>query len=124
MDFRTRQLKRALEPLRQALESHHRSLEELESALIGFEDALSGQEERPERPQAKQGEAGGGLELLSITDVCQELGMGKSWVYRRIQSGEIPSVKLGRNIKVRREDLEGYLEAQRYQPTASESDFE
>jgi excisionase family DNA binding protein len=43
--------------------------------------------------------------------------MGKSWVYRRIQSGEIPSVKLGRNIKVRREDLEGYLEAQRYQPT-------
>jgi len=45
--------------------------------------------------------------------------MGKSWVYRRIQSGEIPSVKLGRNIKVRREDLEGYLEAQRYSPTAS-----
>ena len=121
MDFRTRQLKRALEPLRDALESHHRSLEGLESALIEFEDALVGREERPERPQAQQGEAGGGgLDLLSITDVCQELGMGKSWVYRRIQSGEIPSVKLGRNIKVRREDLEGYLEAQRYQPTASE----
>jgi excisionase family DNA binding protein len=50
-----------------------------------------------------------GLELLSIPEVCQELGMGKSWVYRRIQSGEIPSVKLGRNIKVRREALEGYL---------------
>src|SRR5215210_4468911 len=99
MDFRTRQLKRALEPLSQALESHHRSLEELESALIEFEEALSGQEERPARPQAQQqgGEAGGGaLDLLSITDVCQELGMGKSWVYRRIQSGEIPSVKLGR----------------------------
>ena len=56
-----------------------------------------------------------GLELLSIPEVCQELGMGKSWVYRRIQSGEIPSVKLGRNIKVRREDLEWYLENQRYQ---------
>jgi excisionase family DNA binding protein len=37
--------------------------------------------------------------------------MGKSWVYRSIQSGEIPFVKLGDNIKVRREDLEGYLEA-------------
>ena len=125
MDFRTRQLKRALEPLRQALESHHRSLEELESALIEFEEALSGREERPERPQQAQqqgGEAGGGgsLDLLSITDVCQELGMGKSWVYKRIQSGEIPSVKLGRNIKVRREDLEGYLEDQRYQPTTPE----
>src|SRR5215213_10236545 len=122
MDFRVRQLKRALEPLVQALESHHRCLEELESALIEFEETLSGREERPERPQANHdGEGGGGLDLLSITDVCQELGMGKSWVYRRIQSGEIPSVKLGRNIKVRREDLEGYLEAQRYNPAASES---
>ena len=124
MDFRTRQLKRALETLRHALESHHYSLEELESALIEFEEALGDQEERPERPQAKPqgGEAGeaGALDLLSITDVCQELGMGKSWVYRRIQGGEIPSVKLGRNIKVRREDLEGYLEDQRYQPTTSE----
>ena len=111
------QLKRALEPLRQALESHHRSLEGLESALMEFEEALGGQEEqRQERPQVQQG-AEGGLDLLSITDVCRELGMGKSWVYRRIQSGEIPSVKLGRNIKVRREDLQGYLEGQRYQPT-------
>ena len=61
-----------------------------------------------------------GLELLSIPEVCQELGMGKSWVYRKLKSGEIPSVKLGRNIKVRRGDLEGYLETQRYQPTAAE----
>ena len=44
--------------------------------------------------------------------------MGKSWVYGHIRSGEIPSVKLGRNIKVRREDLEGYLEDQRYQPAS------
>ncbi len=110
-------LKRALEPLRQALESHHHSLEALESALMEFEEALGGQEERQqERPQVQQqGAAEGGLDLLSITDVCQELGMGKSWVYRHIQSGEIPSVKLGRNIKVRREDLEAYLEGQRYE---------
>lgn len=111
-----------MEPLRQVLEAHHRSLEELESALIEVDEALSGRAERLERPQQDQqqgGEAGGGsLDLLSITDVCQELGMGKSWVYRRIQSGEIPSVKLGRNIKVRREDLEGYLQAQRYRPTS------
>src|SRR5215210_2937518 len=116
MDFKRQHLRRALEPLKLALEAHHRSLEELESALIEVDEALSGREERPERPQQAQqgGEAGGGsLDLLSITEVCQELGMGKSWVYRRIQSGEIPSVKLGRNIKVRREDLEGYLEGQR-----------
>jgi excisionase family DNA binding protein len=36
-------------------------------------------------------------------------------MYGRIQPGKIPSVKLGRNSKVRREDLEGYLEYLRYQ---------
>ena len=46
--------------------------------------------------------------------------MGKSWVYRRIRSGEIPSVKLGNNIKVKRQDLEEYLENQRYQPPSEE----
>jgi excisionase family DNA binding protein len=59
----------------------------------------------------EQGVGAGSPDLLSIMQVCQGLGMGKSWVYRRIKSGEIPSVKLGNNIKVRREDLEGYLEA-------------
>ena len=118
MNLRGWQLKRTFEPLKEALDSHHRSLEELESALIEFEEALlGGREERPERPQAQPGETAGGgagqFDLLSITEVCQELRMGKSWVYRRIQSGEIPSVKLGHNIKVRREDLEEYLERQR-----------
>jgi len=52
--------------------------------------------------------------LLSVHEVCQQLGMGKSWVYRRLGSGEIPSVKLGRSIKIRREDLEAYLERHRH----------
>ena len=74
-----------------------------------FEEALD--REATNRPDGRKG-----LNLLSIPEVCQELGMGKSWVYRRIRSGEIPSVKLGHNIKVRREDLERYLEAQRHRP--------
>ena len=117
MERQSQHLKRVLQPLKQALESNYRSLEELESALIEFEAALGGQERR-EHPKEHKAPQGGGPDLLSIPELCQELGMGKSWVYRRIQSGEIPSVKLGRNIKVRREDLEGYLEAQRYRPTS------
>jgi excisionase family DNA binding protein len=108
VDSRRGQLQRTLEQLKQALQSHHRSLEGLESALIEFEEALYQPERRPERPQAK--EQGVGADLLSIMEVCQQLRMGKSWVYRRIKSGEIPSVKLGHNIKVRREDLAGYLQ--------------
>jgi excisionase family DNA binding protein len=113
MERQSQHLKRVLQPLKQAMESNYRSLEELESALIEFEAALGGQERR-EHPKEQEAQQGGGLDLLSIMEVCQELGMSKGWVYRRIQSGEIPSVKLGRNIKVRREDLEGYLEYQRY----------
>jgi excisionase family DNA binding protein len=52
-------------------------------------------------------------EFLSPAEVGQELGMGKSWVYNRVRSGEIPSIKLGHNLKVRRSDLEEYLEKQR-----------
>ena len=51
-----------------------------------------------------------------MREVYQRLGMSKSWVYQRIKSGEIPSVKLGHNIRVRREDLEGYLEANSSDP--------
>jgi excisionase family DNA binding protein len=125
MNRYTRHLSLALQLLKQALDAHHRSLEELEGALIEFEEALSGVEVQEERPQAQQGGGGGGGGslggLLSITEVCQELGMGKSWVYKRIQSGEIPSVKLGHNIKVKREDLQSYLERQRNQPPAAQA---
>jgi excisionase family DNA binding protein len=93
--------------LKQALANLRQALEELESALIEFEESLDGQ--GPERPTGHTG-----IELLSIPQVCQELGMGKSWVYRKIKNGEIPSIKLGRTIKVPRRDLEAYLEQRRY----------
>ncbi len=96
----------SLRRLRQALQTHREALEELESALLEFEESIGG--EAQERPQERRG-----LDLLSIPELCQELGMGKSWVYRRLRSGEIPSVKLGRSIKVKRTDLEEYLEKQR-----------
>ena len=117
MDFRARQLKRALEPLMQALESHHRSLEELESALIEFEEDLRGQVERPERPQAQHdGKGEGGLDLLSITEVCQELGEESKVVYQRLSSGEIPTLKLGDALRVRQADLQEYMKYMNRQP--------
>ena len=111
--------------LRQALEAHRKAFEELESTLLELEGTL-GVEEETERPQEGQEGGGGvvgggdGLVLLSIPEVCQALGMGKSWTYRRLKSGEIPSVKLGRNIKVKRQDLEEYLESRRYRPDEEE----
>jgi excisionase family DNA binding protein len=103
-DHQQQRLKQTFEALRQALE-------EAESALIEYEETLSG-DSSTVRSQSQPG-----LELLSMPEVCQELGMGKSWVYQRIRSGEIPSVKLGHNIKVRRKALEGYLDHHPFRPS-------
>jgi excisionase family DNA binding protein len=63
----------------------------------------------PARSEQSQGLEG----LLSPAEVSKALGMGKSWVYQRIRSGEIRSVRLGNNLKVGRQDLQEYLESQR-----------
>ena len=101
--------------LEQAFEELRRALEVAESALLEYEEPIR-EEQAPVRSRQQHQE--GGLNLLSIPEVCQELGMGKSWVYQRLRSGEIPSLKLGKIIKVRREDLEGYLKNQ-YNPASS-----
>ncbi len=108
----------SLQQLRQTLDDLRQALEAVESALIEFEDQAL--EEGSEKGAHSFRSSERGFELLAIPEVCQELGMGKSWVYRKLKSGEIPSIKLGHNIKVKREDLEEYLESQRYQPSIEE----
>ncbi len=89
-----------LERLKDALQAHRQALDALEDALLAELESHTKHD-------------GAGRELLSLSEVRQELGMSKGWVYQRIRSGEIPNVKLGHNIKVRREDLDSYLQAQR-----------
>ena len=109
MHHQPRRLKQALGNLRQALE-------ETESALLGLEETFFDDEESHAARRPQEEEPSGQKDLLSVTEVCQELGMGKSWVHHRLKSGEIPNIRLGNNIKVRRGDLEEYLESSRYLP--------
>ncbi len=102
---------RSLKQLKEALQAHHQALENLESALVDFEQSVSGEASLLAQ-QADQEQRG--VQLLSIPQLCQELGMGKSWIYRRLRSGEIPSIRLGRTIKVRRDELEEYLQRHHY----------
>jgi excisionase family DNA binding protein len=98
--------RQAFEQLEESLlefsKTNRRALEQLEESLLDIEFDTTIDEERSEYSQ--QGE-----ELLSIPEVRQRLGMGKSWVYQRLKSGEIPSVRLGNNFKVKRQDLEEYI---------------
>ena len=107
-------LKQALDNLRQALEQTEGVLLELDETFFEQEEEkhVRGTQERRDQ------------ELFSVMEVCQELGMGKSWVHRRIKIGEIPSIRLGNNIKVRRKDLEEYLESNRQHPPGRRRVFE
>ena len=51
--------------------------------------------------------------MVSVPEVCELLGMGRSWAYQQLKSGELPSVKLRSAVKVKREDLEEYINTNR-----------
>ncbi len=106
-----------LQQLRDALEAHRQTLQELDAALAHYEGNFQEQ-----AAAISDGANGRAPQLLSPDEVCEALGMGKSWTYRKLKSGEIPSVKLGRSIKVKREDLEEYLENHRYSPSAENTE--
>ncbi len=89
----------------------------LEEEAVGLSDDQGLEEVKKVLRREAATELAGGdqdLRLLSIDEVCEVLGMSKSWVYRHIRSGDIPSVRLGGSIKVKRADLAEYLEKHRY----------
>lgn len=55
-------------------------------------------------------------ELLTVAEVADMLRVSDMTVYRLIRSGELPAVRVGRNYRVGRSDLEAYLEQQVVEP--------
>jgi excisionase family DNA binding protein len=96
-----------LRNLKQALGSCRRALEEFESALLELEETPDENGGAPKRSPNGQNPR-----LLSPSEVCQELGEERAVVYRRLRSGEIPSLKLGHALRVRQADLEEYMKRQ------------
>ena len=116
--------------LEQALESFVEDLEGLEGAVQRFEEALLELEEEALKEGALEEGAleegapmhqnGQSSRLLSPSEVCQELQADRASVYWMLRSGEIPSLKLGHALKVRREDLEGYMKGRKHLRLISE----
>lgn len=55
--------------------------------------------------------------LLTVTDAAERLAVSRFWVYRRIESGEIPVVELGdtrKNQRIRESDLDSFIAARTY----------
>ncbi len=53
-------------------------------------------------------------EFLRIAEVAQELRIARSRAYELVANGTLPAVKIGRSVRVRRKELERWLEGQHY----------
>ena len=49
--------------------------------------------------------------LLSADELARELGVGRTIAYALLLLGQIPSMKIGRLRKVRREDVQAFIDA-------------
>ena len=48
-------------------------------------------------------------DLLGINDITKLLGIGRNTAYKLINSGELPSIRLGRKRRVRLSDINEYI---------------
>lgn len=49
---------------------------------------------------------------LSVSETAEQLGIGKNRAYDLVKSGELPSVRIGRTIRIPYEPLKDWLESQ------------
>ncbi len=60
-----------------------------------------------QRPSARE------EELLTVEQVQELLKVGRTFAYALVRSGELPSYRVGRLIRIRRRDVERWLEGVR-----------
>jgi excisionase family DNA binding protein len=48
--------------------------------------------------------------LLNASQVAELLGVSESKAYAMMASGEIPTARFGRNVRVRPQDLENFID--------------
>lgn len=51
--------------------------------------------------------------LLTVKDVALRLNVPVSWVYAKVESRELPSLKIGRYVRFESSAIEAYIERQR-----------
>lgn len=56
-------------------------------------------------------------EWLKVPEVAQVLRIARSRAYELVGSGEVPSVRIGRSVRVSRKELDRWLEEQRQPST-------
>ena len=57
-------------------------------------------------------------QLWTVGEVAEHMRVSTMTVYRLIKSGELPAIRVGKNYRIRGDDLGSYLEAAATAPTA------
>ncbi|MGH9000823.1 MAG: helix-turn-helix domain-containing protein [Acidimicrobiia bacterium] len=52
-----------------------------------------------------------------VREVAELMRVSNMTVYRLIKAGELPAIRVGKNFRIRRTDVEGYLGGRSYGPT-------
>jgi excisionase family DNA binding protein len=50
--------------------------------------------------------------FVTVAEVAEQLRVSNMTVYRLIQSGQLPAIRVGRSYRIREEDVDRYLAAQ------------
>jgi excisionase family DNA binding protein len=48
--------------------------------------------------------------LLNVRDIVRILNISRSLAYRLVQSGEIPSVRIKSSVRIRKQDLDAFIQ--------------
>ena len=54
-------------------------------------------------------------EFISLNELQEMLSIGRTKAYDLVTSGDLPAVRIGRSIRISKQDLTDWLERQRYQ---------
>jgi excisionase family DNA binding protein len=52
---------------------------------------------------------GAGTQFLTVSEVAGALRVSNMTVYRLVSAGELPAVKVGRSVRLRRDEVDEYL---------------
>ena len=52
-------------------------------------------------------------ELFTVPEVAKLLKLSVTFVWREVRAGTLPTIRLGRSVRVTRADLDAYLESKR-----------
>lgn len=47
--------------------------------------------------------------LMTVKEVAEYLGLAEGTIYQKVSKGQIPYVKLGRNVRFRKDDIDEWV---------------